>query len=202
MPTAYTDCIKDDATFEQFVWRCARAMGALIDMRDEPLDAPIPERFEPSDFYLDRLERARAELNAVALMTPAECERAAADEYERVAGSVTESQIRDEVLALKYQSMIDRVTAWEPPTPEHEGFRKFMLDQLNESLKWDCGHTSDRAPERLAGPEWQARRMAALERDIEYCERHHREEVERVEARNRWIAELRASVPPQAENVR
>jgi len=36
MPTGYTNCIKDGVTFEQFVWKCARAMGALVMMRDEP----------------------------------------------------------------------------------------------------------------------------------------------------------------------
>jgi hypothetical protein len=37
MPTGYTAAIKDGISFEKFVWDCARGMGALVMMRDEPL---------------------------------------------------------------------------------------------------------------------------------------------------------------------
>jgi hypothetical protein len=47
MPTGYTAPIADGMTFEQFALGCARAFGALVTMRDEPSDAPIPERLEP-----------------------------------------------------------------------------------------------------------------------------------------------------------
>ena len=38
MPTGYTLDLYNgkDITFEEFVLKCARAFGALIDMRDEP----------------------------------------------------------------------------------------------------------------------------------------------------------------------
>ncbi len=51
MPTGYTDAVKDGITFDQFVLGCARGMGALVMMRDEPSGTPIPERFEPSRFF-------------------------------------------------------------------------------------------------------------------------------------------------------
>lgn len=54
MPTGYTANVPDGITFEQFVWQCARGMGALVMMRDEPTGAPIPERFEPSDYNAKR----------------------------------------------------------------------------------------------------------------------------------------------------
>lgn len=51
MPTGYTADLHDgkDVTFDQFVKQCARGMGALVTLRDAPWDAPLPERFEPSD---------------------------------------------------------------------------------------------------------------------------------------------------------
>lgn len=62
MPTGYTANVHDGITFEQFVWQCARGMGALVTMRDEPTGAPIPERFEPSDYNAKRLQEAKDEL--------------------------------------------------------------------------------------------------------------------------------------------
>ena len=62
MPTGYTAAVKDGITFEQFAWSCARAFGALIDMRDSPTGAPIPQRFEPSQYNAVEAEKASAEI--------------------------------------------------------------------------------------------------------------------------------------------
>jgi len=50
MPTGYTLDLYDgkNITFKEFVMKCAGAFGALISMKDESLDAPIPEHLEPS----------------------------------------------------------------------------------------------------------------------------------------------------------
>ena len=64
MPTGYTASVADGRVteFAPFALQCARAMGALIMMRDEPHDAPIPERFEASDYYSKSLAEARERL--------------------------------------------------------------------------------------------------------------------------------------------
>ena len=56
MPTEYTDAIADGISFNDFMMKCARGMGALIMMSDEPSDAPILEQFEPSDYCSTLLE--------------------------------------------------------------------------------------------------------------------------------------------------
>ena len=45
MPTGYTAGILEGETFEQYALQCAKAFGALVMMRDEPSDAPIPDQF-------------------------------------------------------------------------------------------------------------------------------------------------------------
>ena len=44
MPTGYTYDLYDgkDIEFPDFVMKCARAFGALIEIRDDPMDAAIP----------------------------------------------------------------------------------------------------------------------------------------------------------------
>ena len=44
---------------------CARAFGACIMMRDESVDAPIPEEFKPSTYHIEELEKAKSDLKKV-----------------------------------------------------------------------------------------------------------------------------------------
>ena len=55
MPTGYTAYVQEGATFEEFVWRCARNFGALVTMRDEPTDVPVPDAFTPSKYHLEQI---------------------------------------------------------------------------------------------------------------------------------------------------
>lgn len=74
MPTAYTSFVADNEnfTFPEFAMLCAREFGALASMRDEPLDAPVPERFEPDDFYRKQYEAAKAEYDDFIANPPTE----------------------------------------------------------------------------------------------------------------------------------
>ena len=58
MPTGFTCDIKDGITFERFALNCARAFGALINMRDDSLDAEIPDEIKPSDHHVKALAEA------------------------------------------------------------------------------------------------------------------------------------------------
>ncbi len=53
MPTGYTHLIEEGCNLEEFVWACARAFGACVMMRDDSVDKPVPEKFEPSDSVTD-----------------------------------------------------------------------------------------------------------------------------------------------------
>ena len=49
-----------EVTFKQFALTCARAFGALVHMRDEPLSAPI-EKPQQGSYHEDHLEDAQKE---------------------------------------------------------------------------------------------------------------------------------------------
>ena len=65
MTTGYTDAVgKGEITeFKDYALLCARAFGACVSMRDEPLDAEIPEEFKPNDYHEKSLQKARGEDN-------------------------------------------------------------------------------------------------------------------------------------------
>ena len=71
MPTGYTAMLTEEKeiTFEDFALKCARAFGALIEMRDESLDAKIPEEFKVTEYHTVELNRAIEKLNDVYKIT-------------------------------------------------------------------------------------------------------------------------------------
>lgn len=195
MPTGYTAPIADDISFEQFVMGCARGFGALIMMRDEPNDAPIPERFEPSDYHLKKLEKLQAELDELSALTPADWDARAAEAYSAAENRRLDRLIELSDLRGKYAAMLQSVNAWVPPSADHVHLQEFMRKQITESIDFDCdaSYYSSETP-RLSGAEWMAQRREKLKRDIAYHEKEHKAEVERTNQRNEWIRLLRESL--------
>jgi hypothetical protein len=196
MPTSYTHPVAEGRVeeFSEFAMLCARAMGALVTMRDEPHDAPIPEEFRASDHSLRRAREAEENLALLRVMTPngvrhlwqKEKERRGA-EARRYAENVAETRRR-------YEAMLEKVERWEPPTAEHRGLKDFMAEQLRESIRFDC-REGPLLPEIADTPEgWFWREVEEAERMVRVARESYQEEVERAEARTRWVRELRRSL--------
>lgn len=194
MPTGYTAALYEGrpTSFPEFVWTCARAFTDLIHMRDDRLDAPI--RFPTLDRYAERvLDGHRADLAKLLSLTEEEAEQLASADYERAVRDRREAVTRAEQLTARYQAMRDQVLAWTPPTPEHEGLRNFMLEQLDTSARYDTYKPTE--PVRLSGPTWLAQELERVHRDIAYYEDAHRKAVARFEEGRAWLEELAKSVP-------
>jgi hypothetical protein len=196
MPTAYTADIKDGIDFKTYAMNCARAFGACVMLRDEPGGGDrIPEAFEPSDYHLKAMEKARSELEALEAMTPAECERAAAkawDDDETIRLMCLENKRKQREA---YEAMLAKAAAWKAPTPDHEGLRKFMCEQIEQSIDFDCGGDYDNTPiVRLTGEAWVASELARCLRNVQYHEKEYADEVSRAATRTEWVRALRAAL--------
>lgn len=197
MPTGYTaKLMKNGQTFREFALGCARAFGACVTMRDDETDAPIPEKFEPSDLNVKALAKAERELKRLSRFTPAQQlafgNRAKKKEVEcrkKYARAHREEDAR-------IDDMVRRVKAWSEPSQHHANLKVFMLEQLELSRNgadyWDGLVVKSEAKSPI---DYYTDALAAAARDIKY----HREEIEkeraRVEGRNRWLQQLRASLP-------
>lgn len=194
MPTGYTVDIAKDITFEQYVWHCARAMGALIMMRDEPFDAPIPERFEPSDYNAKRLAEAHERLDWLNGLSAREASDEAAQAHSAALESHRRYESEKDTLRKKYWAMLEKVQDWTPPTAEHVGFKEFMESQIRDSIKFDCHNSYDREPQPMTGIAWRAAETEKALKDVKYHSEEHAKEVTRNTQRNQWIASLRLSL--------
>lgn len=196
MPTGYTADIPNQ-TFEQFVIACARGMGACISMRDDPADAEIPERFEPSDYHAKALEKAQKRLEELNEMSAEDVALAAAADFDSRVDHYIKRRDENRERIKAYRAMLENVKAWEPPTDDHKEFKKFMVDQIEKSIEWDDMSDHDSTPVRLTGGQWKAEQIKSACRDISYHAEHHQLEIDRTESRNQWIAKLRESLAGQ-----
>lgn len=195
MPTGYTAGVADGTITDlpTFAMQLARGMGALIIMRDDPDDAPIPERFEPYPWNAEKLAAAKAERDRLYAMSDADAQAAANAEHAQFLADRDAACEKHNAEALRYKSMIDKVKAWHGAP---EGIKEFALEQLERGMDFDCGqpfkYYRDEPP--TDGQEWKRRRLEKVGEDILYHAKEDAKERERTEGRNAWIAQLRRSL--------
>lgn len=196
MPTGYTSKIYEgkEQTGKEFLMTCARAFGATIEMRDMGLDAEIPEEFQPSTYHQEQINIARENLLKYTEMTIEEASELAEMEYNQKL--IDNKKYNDKKFALRdrYQNTLGEVLNWEPPTSEHEGLKKFAIEQLQESIKWDCTIYPRENYKKETPQEYIERKIGESLKDIEYYQKKWEEEVKRTNACNLWIKQLRESL--------
>lgn len=194
MPTGYTAAVEDGTVtdFRTFALRCARAFGACIMQREDSLEV-LPEPRKESTYALEALDRARTRRDMLEQMPPAEAEIEAQRQYDDAVKRITEGKARRELELARYAKMLTAVQAWMPPTPDHQGLKDFMVQQITESTrymngKWDM-------PKRLTGAEWIIVERAKAYRDVAYYAEEAQKERERVDESHAWLAALVKSLP-------
>ena len=194
MPTGYTSKIAEGQTFEQFVWSCARGMGALITMRDEPMDAPIPERIESTSYHKENARQAQEEIARLDALDPAAAHELAHTYYATRCAEYEARKTERVALKAKYEAILARLRGTQFPASLAE-FVGFMEQQINESIKFDCNMGYESPPALMSGAQYLAQERKDAQRRLEYHEREHVAEVKRMEERNAWLRDLRTTVP-------
>jgi len=196
MPTGYTSKIADGISFEDFIMSCARAFGALVIMRDDPLNKTIPQEFRPSDYHKNKLVEIEKELAEVKVLSSREALTKAKKEYQALLDGKEKGIRKAGELQRKYEEMLIKVKQWNPPTSDHIGLKDFMIEQITSSIKFDCGTScyEEQQIKLLTGSEWRAKRIQLLQKAVAYHTKEHLNEVARVAGRNDWIKKLRESL--------
>jgi hypothetical protein len=194
MPTGYTADIQDGISFEKFTLQCARAFGATIMMRDEPMDAPMPDEFKPSDYHTKELAVAKEKIAELQVLNDEEKAIRCKAAYDADLAGWNKRKAEKEALEVKYKEMLAKVVEWQAPTPDHEGLKQFMIEQIHSSIKWDCNMEYDEMPVELSSEEWHAKMLAAAQWGINYHTKEHAEKVKRSEASTAWVQALKQSL--------
>lgn len=204
MPTGYTADVCDGKVtdFPTFALKCARAFGALIMLRDEPMDAPIPDKLADGNLNYERksvidAEKALADWVQYPLERRIEIVR---EERKGDVRGVENYAVHCLAENNRIYTMLAKVRVWTPPTPEHESMKKFMIEQLTTSL-----HDEDYVKRRVHDAQTAAadeqdikdavdRRTTVLEGFVMRAKRMLAEAEARNAGRQGWIDALRDSL--------
>ena len=197
MPTGYTAAVVDGTLtdFPTFALRCARAMGACIMQRDDVM-TDLPKLRDKATYYERQLADATARLAELDAMTAEQADAAAQADYAHALAEWEKHRAKVEQRAARLIAMRSEVQAWTPPTPEHQGLKDFMLDQLRQTLDFDGRVYLDK-PLPLSGPAYRARELGTAARNESYARERLAKDARIVEDANRWIAALYQSVGVQ-----
>lgn len=195
--TAYTELVaeSDNLTLKEFAMLCSRNFGALIDMREEPFDAPIPEKLEPSGYYRDELKKFNQKYNDFLQNKPSieELERQYEEYVSKLKSETEIANNKRKVIRSRYEAMLEKVRNWIPPTEEHCGLKEFMISQLVESEEFDCKEYHPYIFTKEEYINWKRDENEIL-KEIEYYSDKVEKEEEAYKKRNKWIQDLRNSL--------
>lgn len=196
MPTGYTASVSDGKVteFNEYAMNCARAFGALISMRDDPSDAEIPAEFAPSDYHVKALADAKERLAQLQAMTIDQRKIAADAAHNEEVASWDRREAEKKTTRERYQAMLEKVSAWAPPTSEHAELKNFMQSQLLQSIDFDCGPAYSARPTPVKRDDWHAKAVEQATRDVEYHTVENQKAIDRAAGRTAWIAALRQSL--------
>lgn len=197
MPTGFTvKLIEEGQSFNDFVLTCARAFGPLIELRDLPLNALIPENFTGmySFYHKDGLDEAQNELKRLQRMSDKKREAYGKTQKRR---DITAFKKSLEKVTAQYQRVVDmekRVSNWKPPVA-YAGLKTFMLSQLN--MVKDSPETFVRLLKETANREpidfWNAAVERAM-RDITYHKRELVDSIKLTKNNMKWVRGLQRAL--------
>lgn len=193
MPTGYTAGIADGTItdFKTFIMRLARGMGALVTMRDEPMDAPIPDKFEPSDYHKTKYEEAFDSLFTLKIMSPQEWEKSYNSYVENQEVLKKEAVEKNEQLRERYSRFLKMANDWENAPV---GLKEFAIEQLQQSIDFDVSDDIEKYYEILPYDQWQQKELKSATFNLNYHAKEHADEIIRVSRRNQWLKQLRKSL--------
>lgn len=198
MPTGYTSYIKDGkiTSGKEFLKLCTRAFGIAVDLKDESLDVPTPNHFEPHPYYEKAYKDSLVSREKAYSMTLEEVKEDIISKYNDNKGRVEKilEEYKDE--DKKYLKVREEVEKWTPPTPEHENLKKFCLEQIDMSLNTDLYEWYEKdINKELDTSDDTIKKYIDILRDnadekLKRAYKKYQEELRRVEEKNLWMKQF------------
>lgn len=134
MPTGYTSkvCSGKVTEFKDFAIGCIDAF--LPDGGRERLEAECSNQ---KNRAVEKDDPAK-QLAIVQAMNGYQCRDAAMTEYAAAVIARDRRRLENVEKRGRYQAMLDKAVAWQPPTKDHLYYKQFMVSQLAESMEHDC----------------------------------------------------------------
>lgn len=197
MATGYTTGIKDGTIkdFKDFTLTCARAFGACIMQKEDSLLEP-PKLEEVKDFYPFMIEEVERQIQVLKDTSDQDLVSQSIKEKTKSYTESVEAIREKRKLREKYEKILDDAKNWDVDD-DFQDLKNFMIDQLEESIKWDCSTkyndesiTEYFSSTAITADEIRAEKMDRLKRDLVWYNEKYAEDVKDVNDRNEWKIKL------------
>ena len=198
MPTGYTAYIKDGkiTSGKEFLKLCTRAFGIAVHLKDESLDVPTPNHFEPHPYYEKAYKDSLVSREKAYSMTLEEVKEDIISKYNDNKGRAEKilEKYKDE--DKKYLKVREEVEKWIPPTSEHENLKKFCLEQIDMSLNTSLYEWYEKdINKELDTSDDTIKKYIDILRDnadekLKRAYKNWQEELRRVEEKNLWMKQF------------
>jgi len=191
MPTGYTYPVAEGEVTDvsDFASACARAFGVFVHQRDDSPTAALRYPEAPEDsYYVTALADAQDELKRWQASSE-EDKYAMWSEYaHKQTVQRHKSKADVAVKRARYESMLAQVHAIDVPSAL-QSFHNFMVDQLEQSIKHDCGNGNfeNEYYRVLSYPEWCDTMNERVLRDVVYYDEQLNNTRKRYEDARRYI---------------
>lgn len=203
MPTGYTAGILDGKvkTFPEFAKLCMKAFGACVHMRDENMDAEY-KPIIPSTYYKKELEQEEKKLKKIKSYSDYKIIRERTKQLEERKAYAEKRILEITDNRNKLESFMKDAQTYIPPTTDHTGVKKFMIEQLQTTIDHD-GSTEYYDKElieiqnqlnNIDVVKLRTELITQCEEEIDRCACHYQEEVERCNENNKWVTDFLNSI--------
>jgi len=199
MPTGYTAGIVDGSikNFKEFATKCMRAFGATIHMRDDSLSKPYVPASSEGSYHIERIKEHEADLKKLEKTKDSTLLKQKTAELETSLIEEKSKLKKAKEVKSKLENYINDAKEFKPPSTEHVGIKKFMVEQLEDTLQHDGNwnieyHSKEikRIEKELANLDVNEIRKTKLKQitdNILYNKKQLSEENERNDGRNKWV---------------
>ena len=183
-------------TGKEFLMLCARAFGACVEIRDEPLLVLIPERFESTDCYTELIAISRNKIAELQSLSKNEIRERMDKSRRNIEQSYLERIEAARKTKEKYANILEEVERWNPPTPKHEELKRFAINQIR--ITYD--DINVKMPDSISKEfdvseeEWREAMVSSIEDDIHRYKEYRQRDIDATKTRNEWLAKLRESL--------
>ena len=200
MPSYYTAdiCNEKDISFQEFALKCARAFGAFVHMRDEPLNTTL-SRPTLSDYHTNEIKNIENEFALFLKSSTEQRKKMFEIEMKKEEAYYLREIEKEKQIKNKYLALINDVKAYKPQSKELKEFKNFMFDQLIDSMKYDCSNEdwynkSIQSVKEETFETWEEEQMNLYNSKLAYQKEALKKEKESIELTNKWIDELYKSL--------
>lgn len=199
MPTGYTSPLYDgkDISFEDFVKRCAHAF--IVDLRDESADSEIPRTVQEPVWQNKRFAEATLALEFYENMSDEDAEQGAVESFQERHAEWEKMIEHTASLKKRYEDMLAKVKDWEI-TPDLQGLKDFMIQQLQSSIDFDTDHEWPE-PKQVTGPEYKKTQIESAQRMLTYAREDMAKAAERRKQNQEWLDHLWDSLEKTSETA-